>query len=164
MVHWPETMVTWCAENRTLFSDDAFGALDDGIVDSQVETERFWDEMRRYYACIVGKYGAPVQKALRKRLQPVGKNSRENAWDCKKVVIFAIPNGRESRQGQESGRSSVRLEYTSGGRVVAGSNPVTPTLIPKRKRSLQRAKTFFISAKDCFRWSLDVESTLNRLA
>ena len=28
---------------------------------------------------------------------------------------------------QESGRSSVRLEYTSGGRVVAGSNPVTPT-------------------------------------
>ena len=27
----------------------------------------------------------------------------------------------------ESGRSSVRLEYTSGGRVVAGSNPVTPT-------------------------------------
>ncbi len=28
---------------------------------------------------------------------------------------------------QKSGRSSVRLEYTSGGRVVAGSNPVTPT-------------------------------------
>ena len=28
---------------------------------------------------------------------------------------------------KESGRSSVRLEYTSGGRVVAGSNPVTPT-------------------------------------
>ena len=27
----------------------------------------------------------------------------------------------------ESGRSSVRLEYASGGRVVAGSNPVTPT-------------------------------------
>ena len=27
----------------------------------------------------------------------------------------------------KSGRSSVRLEYTSGGRVVAGSNPVTPT-------------------------------------
>ena len=28
---------------------------------------------------------------------------------------------------EKSGRSSVRLEYTSGGRVVAGSNPVTPT-------------------------------------
>ena len=27
-----------------------------------------------------------------------------------------------------SGCSSARLEYTSGGRVVAGSNPVTPTV------------------------------------
>ena len=69
MVHWPETMVTWCAGDRTLFSGDAFGtfgALDGGITDSQVEVDRYWDEMRRYYACIVGKYGAPVQKALQK--------------------------------------------------------------------------------------------------
>ena len=68
MVHWPETMVSWCPERRTVFSGDAFGtfgALDGGITDSQVETEHFWDEMRRYYACIVGKYGVPVQKAAR---------------------------------------------------------------------------------------------------
>lgn len=75
MVHWPETMVSWCAERRTIFSGDAFGSfgsLDGGITDSQVETEHFWDEMRRYYACIVGKYGAPVQKALQKiRTLPV---------------------------------------------------------------------------------------------
>jgi len=69
MVHWPETMVTWCPERRTLFSGDAFGtfgALDGGIADSQLDPGRFWDEMRRYYASIVGKYGAPVQKALQK--------------------------------------------------------------------------------------------------
>ena len=69
MVHWPETMVSWLAEEGVLFSGDAFGtfgALDGGITDSQVDTERYWDEMRRYYACIVGKYGAPVQKALQK--------------------------------------------------------------------------------------------------
>lgn len=75
MVHWPETMVTWCPERRTLFSGDAFGtfgALDGGIVDSQIDPERYWDEMRRYYACIVGKYGAPVQRALQKvRALPV---------------------------------------------------------------------------------------------
>ncbi len=75
MVHWPETMVTWCAGDRTLFSGDAFGtfgALDGGITDSQVDTDRYWDEMRRYYACIVGKYGGPVQKALQKvRTLPV---------------------------------------------------------------------------------------------
>lgn len=69
MVHWPETMVTWCAEAGTLFSGDAFGtfgAIDGGITDSQVDPSRYWDEMRRYYACIVGKYGVPVQKALAK--------------------------------------------------------------------------------------------------
>ena len=69
MVHWPETMVTWYADEGVVFSGDAFGtfgALDGGITDSQVEPERYWDEMRRYYACIVGKYGVPVQKALQK--------------------------------------------------------------------------------------------------
>lgn len=69
MVHWPETMVTWCPEAKTLFSGDAFGtfgALDGGITDSQVDPERFWNEMRRYYSAIVGKYGAPVQRALAK--------------------------------------------------------------------------------------------------
>ncbi len=35
--------------------------------------------------------------------------------------------------------SSVRLEYTSGGRVVAGSNPVTPTTIfPEASAEKQR--------------------------
>ena len=41
----------------------------------------------------------------------------------------------------KAGCSSVRLEYTSGGREVAGSNPVTPTfmretLFPKETVSL----------------------------
>lgn len=69
MVHWPETMVTWYAAEGVIFSGDAFGtfgALDGGVTDSEVEVERYWDEMRRYYACIVGKYGVPVQKALQK--------------------------------------------------------------------------------------------------
>lgn len=69
MVHWPEVMVTYCAEHELLFSADAFGtfgALDGGILDSQLTLDHYWDEMRRYYACIVGKYGAPVQKALKK--------------------------------------------------------------------------------------------------
>ncbi len=69
MVHWPEVMVSYCPEHRTLFSADAFGTfgtLDGGITDSQVRLDHYWDEMRRYYACIVGKYGVSVQKALAK--------------------------------------------------------------------------------------------------
>lgn len=69
MVHWPETMVTWYKEEQTLFTGDAFGtfgALNGGITDATQKYEDFKEEMRRYYACIVGKYGAPVQKALAK--------------------------------------------------------------------------------------------------
>ena len=31
MVHWPETMVTWCAEAGTLFSGDAFGTFGSNV-------------------------------------------------------------------------------------------------------------------------------------
>lgn len=66
MVHWPETMVTYLAEEQTLFSGDAFGCfgtVEGGICD---RFEEYRDEMVRYYASIVGKYGQPVQAALKK--------------------------------------------------------------------------------------------------
>lgn len=69
MVHWPETMVTYDTSSEMLFSGDAFGGfgtLDGGVIDNQLNTDRYWDEMRRYYANIVGKYGSPVQKAIKK--------------------------------------------------------------------------------------------------
>lgn len=69
MVHWPETMMTYVPERKTLFSGDAFGcfgALAGGVVDSEMDTEPYFPEMERYYACIVGKYGVFVQKALAK--------------------------------------------------------------------------------------------------
>ncbi len=77
MVHWPETMVTLCAEEGLLFAGDAFGTfgtLDGGVTDVQLDagcdTSKYWDEMVRYYANIVGKYGVPVQNAI-KKLAPV---------------------------------------------------------------------------------------------
>lgn len=69
MVHWPETMVTWLEEEGTLFSGDAFGtfgSIDEDVVDNEDTFEQFRDEMMRYYSNIVGKYGNPVQAALKK--------------------------------------------------------------------------------------------------
>ena len=71
MVHWPETMMTLATDQTTttLFSGDAFGcfgALNGGIVDSEINCDGFWLEMVRYYSNIVGKYGTPVQNALKK--------------------------------------------------------------------------------------------------
>ncbi len=95
MVHWPETMMTLASaplsspEGDTiapntktieapsgavggatiLFSGDAFGcfgALNGAYVDEQMNCDEFWLEMTRYYSNIVGKYGTPVQMALKK--------------------------------------------------------------------------------------------------
>lgn len=68
LVHWPEVMVTYDAYDKVLFTADAFGTF------GTVEQEK-WDakgvdswkpEARRYYFGIVGKFGAPVQKLLKK--------------------------------------------------------------------------------------------------
>ena len=69
MVHWPETMVTYLEEEHTLFSGDAFGTfgnVDENVLDDEETFEEYRDEMIRYYSNIVGKYGAPVQAALKK--------------------------------------------------------------------------------------------------
>lgn len=69
MVHWPETMATWLQEENTVFSGDAFGtfgAVPGSIVDEEGTLVEYKDEMIRYYSNIVGKYGKPVQTALKK--------------------------------------------------------------------------------------------------
>lgn len=69
MVHWPETMMTLDETTHTLFAGDAFGcfgALNGGVIDNDICCDTFWMEMTRYYSNIVGKYGTPVQNALKK--------------------------------------------------------------------------------------------------
>ena len=66
LVHWPETMMTYCPEEKTLFSGDGFGCFG-AVKNSEPDHfEDFRDEMVRYYASIVGKYGNQVQAALKK--------------------------------------------------------------------------------------------------
>lgn len=61
MVHWPEVIMTYDAEDKVLFSADAFGKF------GALDTDEDWAcEARRYYFGIVGKYGAQVQKVLEK--------------------------------------------------------------------------------------------------
>jgi len=61
MVHWPEVILTYDDKDKALFSADAFGKFGD------LDTSGDWAcEARRYYIGIVGKYGAQVQKLLKK--------------------------------------------------------------------------------------------------
>ncbi|HHT9141153.1 MAG TPA: FprA family A-type flavoprotein [Candidatus Tripitaka californicus] len=64
-LHWPETMFTYCVEDRVLFSCDFFGA--------HVASERLYEdevgdvvlaEAKRYYAEIMMIFLNPVRKAL----------------------------------------------------------------------------------------------------
>ena len=70
MVHWPEVMMTYEQKHKILFSADAFGsfgALDGAMFADEVNFKGdYLAEARRYYANIVGKYGAPVQAVLKK--------------------------------------------------------------------------------------------------
>jgi len=61
MVHWPEVIVSFEETEKVLFSADAFGKF--GALDAE---EDWACEARRYYIGIVGKYGSPVQKLLKK--------------------------------------------------------------------------------------------------
>ena len=68
MVHWPEVMMTYEKTEKILFSADAFGhfgALSGQIFADEIN-DSMWDEARRYYSNIVGKYGVQVQMALKK--------------------------------------------------------------------------------------------------
>lgn len=62
MVHWPEVMVTYDAQDKVLFSADGFGKF--GVYEADADD---WAcEARRYYFNICGKYGAPVSTLLKK--------------------------------------------------------------------------------------------------
>lgn len=62
MVHWPEVMMAWCAEDKVLFSADGFGKF--GVRDA--DPDDWACEARRYYFNICGKYGIPVSTVLKK--------------------------------------------------------------------------------------------------
>lgn len=61
LVHWPEVMMSYDSYEKVLFSADAFGTF------GTLDTNQDWvEEARRYYFGIVGKFGVPVQKLLKR--------------------------------------------------------------------------------------------------
>ncbi|HPR18065.1 MAG TPA: FprA family A-type flavoprotein [Candidatus Cloacimonadota bacterium] len=66
MVHWPDNMVSYCPEEKILFSNDAFGQH---IASSERFDENYpenimLEEAAKYYANIVLPYSSQVQKAM----------------------------------------------------------------------------------------------------
>ena len=62
MVHWPDNMVTYCPEEKILFSNDAFGQhiSSSERFDDEYPVETVLDEAKKYYANIVLPYSTQV--------------------------------------------------------------------------------------------------------
>ncbi len=67
MVHWPEVMVTYESTTKTLFSSDAFGnfgALNGNLFSDELEFN--FNEFRRYYSNVIGRFGVNVNALFKK--------------------------------------------------------------------------------------------------
>ena len=66
MLHWPDNMVTYCPEEKLLFSNDAFGQhfSPSKIFDDEVNMDEVMAEAKKYYANILMLYGKQAAKAL----------------------------------------------------------------------------------------------------
>jgi len=66
MLHWPDNMVTYCPEEKILFSNDAFGQhyTSSSPFDDEADLPVVMQEAMSYYANILMPFGAQAKKAI----------------------------------------------------------------------------------------------------
>ncbi len=66
MLHWPDNMVTYCPEEKILFSNDAFGQhyTSSRHFDDEVDLAKVMQDAQGYYANILMPFGTQAMKAL----------------------------------------------------------------------------------------------------
>jgi len=67
MLHWPDSMVTYCPEEKILFSNDAFGEhlATSMRFDDENDLDTILFEAKKYYANILMPFGKQAQVALK---------------------------------------------------------------------------------------------------
>ena len=67
MLHWPDSMVTYCPDEKILFSNDAFGEhyATSARFDDENDLPTILWEAKKYYANILMLYGRQAQAALK---------------------------------------------------------------------------------------------------
>ncbi|MDR1194945.1 MAG: FprA family A-type flavoprotein [Endomicrobium sp.] len=66
MIHWPDSMFTYCAYDKILFSNDAFGQhyATNKIFDDEVDYCALIEEAKKYYANILWPFGRLISVKL----------------------------------------------------------------------------------------------------
>lgn len=76
-LHWPDTMFTYIAEDKTLFTCDCFGAhyAHEGILRSTLTDESCYSEAVKYYFdCIIAPFKQPFMTAALDRIRSLDFN------------------------------------------------------------------------------------------
>lgn len=70
MVHWPDSMFSYCPEDRILFSNDAFGEhfAASSIFADEADMCEVWQEAVKYFANILTPYSQQIQKKIKEFL------------------------------------------------------------------------------------------------
>jgi flavorubredoxin len=66
MIHWPDSMMTYCPEKKVLFSNDAFGQhiTSSKIFADELDQSELFKETKKYYANILWSLGPIIQRKL----------------------------------------------------------------------------------------------------
>lgn len=106
MVHWPDNMVTYCPEEKVLFSNDAFGQhfASSARFDDENDLHEIMKQARKYYANIVQPYRAQAVKAL-KDVRSLGPDA---------IDLIAPAHGVVWRSHVADILDAYENEYTSG--------------------------------------------------
>ena len=66
MIHWPDSMFTYCAFDKILFSNDGFGQhyATNKIFDDEVSCDILMEEAKKYYANILWPFGSLIASKL----------------------------------------------------------------------------------------------------
>ncbi|MBE0429836.1 MAG: FprA family A-type flavoprotein [Thermoleophilia bacterium] len=114
LLHWPETMMTWCPERGVLFSCDPYGA-------HIATTERFADEVgidyvlaytRTYFAYLIAAYRSAMKKAA----------SKTASLDIKMIAPSHGPIWRDGlKLLLEEYRRWIELELEDRATIIYGS-------------------------------------------
>ncbi len=105
MVHWPDSMFTYCPEAKVLMPNDAFGqhvASSERFAD-ELGQRLALDEMTEYYANILMPLGKQVAKAIEKVV--------ESGWE---IEVIAPSHGVSWRHGMVDTAVAVLSDLAAG--------------------------------------------------
>ena len=66
MLHWPDSMVTYCPEEELLFANDAFGQhlATTARFEDETDLHEVMHQAKKYYANILMPFGMQATKAI----------------------------------------------------------------------------------------------------